>query len=142
MREQQSGSRKKRTPEEIQFFKRRSHRRMLDMQHHVLVCNGGCCQRRESEPVIRALREEVAAQDLEEQVRVTASAQCIGRCSDACALVVYPEATWYRGMTAARVPRLTREHLRHGRSIDEWTSYAMVDGRLQRSEAYVVDFEE
>jgi (2Fe-2S) ferredoxin len=35
-------------------------------------------------------------------------------------MVVYPEGTWYHGMTADRIPRLVREHLVEGRPIEEW----------------------
>ena len=35
-------------------------------------------------------------------------------------MVVYPEGTWYHGMTADRVPRFVQEHLVEGRPIVEW----------------------
>ncbi len=35
-------------------------------------------------------------------------------------LVVYPEGTWYHGMTAERIPRFVQEHLVEGRPVEEW----------------------
>ena len=35
-------------------------------------------------------------------------------------LVVYPEGTWYMGMTADRIPRFVQEHLAEGRPVEEW----------------------
>ena len=35
-------------------------------------------------------------------------------------VVVYPEGTWYSGMTTERIPLFVREHLVEGRPIAEW----------------------
>ena len=35
-------------------------------------------------------------------------------------MVVYPEGTWYHGMTAERIPRFIQEHLTEGKPIAEW----------------------
>jgi (2Fe-2S) ferredoxin len=35
-------------------------------------------------------------------------------------MVVYPEGTWYSGMTAERVPEFVRRHLAEGKPIEEW----------------------
>jgi (2Fe-2S) ferredoxin len=35
-------------------------------------------------------------------------------------LVVYPEGTWYHGMTKERIPRFVQEHLIDGKPIEEW----------------------
>jgi (2Fe-2S) ferredoxin len=35
-------------------------------------------------------------------------------------MVVYPEGTWYHGMTADRIPRFVQEHLVEGRPVEEW----------------------
>jgi (2Fe-2S) ferredoxin len=35
-------------------------------------------------------------------------------------MVVYPEGTWYHGMTADRIPHFVREHLLAGKPIEEW----------------------
>jgi (2Fe-2S) ferredoxin len=45
---------------------------------------------------------------------------CLRICCHGPTLVVYPEGTWYHGMTADRVPRFVQEHLVEGRPIHEW----------------------
>jgi (2Fe-2S) ferredoxin len=35
-------------------------------------------------------------------------------------MVVYPEGTYYYGMTADRIPRFVEEHLVGGKPIEEW----------------------
>ncbi len=47
-------------------------------------------------------------------------AGCLRICCQGPTLVVYPEGTWYHGMTADRIPRLVQEHLREGKPIAEW----------------------
>jgi (2Fe-2S) ferredoxin len=42
-------------------------------------------------------------------------------------MVVYPEGTWYHGMTAERIPRFVQEHLVEGKPIREWI---FADNRL------------
>jgi (2Fe-2S) ferredoxin len=35
-------------------------------------------------------------------------------------MVVYPEGTWYSGMTAERIPLFVQQHLIEGRPVWEW----------------------
>lgn len=46
--------------------------------------------------------------------------QCLRVCTQGPILVVYPEGTWYHGMTADRIPRFVQEHLVEGRPVREW----------------------
>jgi len=45
---------------------------------------------------------------------------CLRICCHGPTMVVYPEGTWYHGMTAERIPRCVREHLIEGRPVEEW----------------------
>ncbi|AMV26366.1 Ferredoxin, 2Fe-2S [Gemmata sp. SH-PL17] len=45
---------------------------------------------------------------------------CLRVCAGGPIMVVYPEGTWYSGMTADRIPRFVQEHLVEGRPIEEW----------------------
>jgi (2Fe-2S) ferredoxin len=45
---------------------------------------------------------------------------CLRVCAGGPILVVYPEGTWYAGMTADRIPRFVQEHLVDGKPIEEW----------------------
>ena len=35
-------------------------------------------------------------------------------------MVVYPEGTWYHGMTAERIPLFVRQHLVEDKPVEEW----------------------
>ena len=45
---------------------------------------------------------------------------CLRICCHGPTMVVYPEGTWYHGMTADRIPRFVQEHLIDGKPIREW----------------------
>ena len=47
-------------------------------------------------------------------------ANCLRVCVQGPIAVVYPEGTWYGGMTADRIPRFVQEHLIDGKPIEEW----------------------
>jgi (2Fe-2S) ferredoxin len=47
-------------------------------------------------------------------------AGCLRVCKDGPIAVVYPEGTWYAGITAECVPRLVEEHLVQGTPVKEW----------------------
>jgi (2Fe-2S) ferredoxin len=45
---------------------------------------------------------------------------CLRICCHGPTVVVYPEGTWYHGMTADRIPRFVQQHLLDGKPIQEW----------------------
>ena len=45
---------------------------------------------------------------------------CLRICVHGPTMVVYPEGTWYHGMTAERIPELVRRHLIEGKPVEEW----------------------
>ena len=45
---------------------------------------------------------------------------CLRICCHGPTMVVYPEGTWYRGMSADRMPRFVQEHLLANRPVGEW----------------------
>src|SRR6516225_2272138 len=45
---------------------------------------------------------------------------CLRICCHGPTMVVYPEGTWYSGMTAERIPEFVRRHLVEGRPVEEW----------------------
>jgi (2Fe-2S) ferredoxin/SAM-dependent methyltransferase len=91
-------------------------------RHHVFACEQRkpdglpCCASRGSLAVIEALRREVAAQGLLDAVQVTPCGS-IGLCEHGPNLVVYPEGTWYSGVTPDDVAEIVREHLGRGRPV-------------------------
>jgi len=95
---------------------------MQPFRYHVFVCDqqkpegAPSCGARGGLAVIEALRREVAAGGLERQVQVTACGS-LGLCESGPNVVVYPEGTWYSGVTPADAPELVEEHFRNGRPV-------------------------
>ena len=44
---------------------------------------------------------------------------CLRICEQGCIAVVYPEGTWYAGLTVEKLDRVIDEHLVHGRPVEE-----------------------
>jgi len=51
------------------------------------------------------------------RIRVN-SAGCLDQCSHGVAVVVYPEAVWYRGVTLDDVEEIVRTHLSGGTPVE------------------------
>ena len=45
---------------------------------------------------------------------------CLRICQGGPIAVVYPEGTWYQGLTADRIPLFVQQHLVEGRPVTEW----------------------
>jgi len=67
--------------------------------------------------VIEALRREVAAQQLTEQVQVTVCSS-LGLCERGPNMVVYPEGVWYSGIKPEDIPQIIRSHFIEGRPVE------------------------
>lgn len=90
---------------------------------HVFLCTGPrCC----TPEVGQAAWEELKKQHKDAGLATGANAcyrtkvGCLRICCHGPTMLVYPEGTWYHGMTAERIPRFVREHLLEGKPIDEW----------------------
>lgn len=95
---------------------------MQPFRLHVFVCDQqkpegvpGCAARG-SGKTLEALRREVAAKGLADEVQVTACGS-IGLCERGPNVVVYPEGTWYSGVLPPDVPEIVESHFRQGRPV-------------------------
>src|SRR5512135_721516 len=92
---------------------------MVVYPFHVFVCDQQkaegvpCCSARGSAAVIDALRSQIAAHKLLDEVQVTVCGS-LGLCERGPNLVVYPEGVWYSGVTPEDVPELVESHFRKG----------------------------
>ena len=90
---------------------------------HVFLCTGpNCCTPETGQTAWEALKEEIKERGLAAGPRACYRTKvgCLRICCHGPTMVIYPEGTWYHGMTADRIPRLVQEHLVEGRPIAEW----------------------
>lgn len=107
---------------------------LSDTEHHVLICNGGSCMRRQGEEVTQAIREELAIQGADAQIHTTRTL-CNGRCEDACVVIAYPEGIWYRGVTPELGRQIVKQHLLEGNPLPGQISYTYQNGFVRNGQA-------
>jgi (2Fe-2S) ferredoxin len=92
-------------------------------QRHVFLCTGPtCCVPEEGLAAWETLKKKVKDAGLGEGESICQRTKvgCLRICCQGPTLVVYPEGTWYQGMTADRIERFVQEHLVDGRPVQEW----------------------
>ena len=95
---------------------------MQPFKYHVLACDQKkpdgqpCCSARGSAEVLDALRREIGTAGLNDTVQLTTTSS-LGLCERGPNLVVYPDGTWYSGVTPADVKEIVREHFGAGRPV-------------------------
>lgn len=98
---------------------------MPKFQRHLFVCTNdrgpdnprGSCAQKGSRAIVEALKEAAYEHGLKRIVRVN-SAGCLDQCARGVTVVVYPEATWYGGVTLADVAELVERHLVRGETVE------------------------
>ena len=96
---------------------------MEPFRHHVYVCDQQkpegvpCCPARGSGKVIVALRREIAARGLADEVQVTVCGS-LGLCERGPNLVVYPEGVWYSAVRPEDVAEIVRRHFQEGQVVE------------------------
>ena len=92
---------------------------------HVFLCVGeSCCTAETGQAAWEVLKRELKDRNLSLAEGPAACYRtkvgCLRVCAGGPILVVYPEGTWYAGMTADRIPRFVQEHLVDGRPVADW----------------------
>jgi len=92
---------------------------------HVFMCTGPkCCTPEQGAESWESLKKEMKDRGLSltmgpnECYRTKVG--CLRVCAHGPVMVVYPEGTWYRGMTADRIPLFVTQHLEKGEPVKEW----------------------
>jgi (2Fe-2S) ferredoxin len=87
-------------------------------QRHVFLCTGvSCCPAEVGLAAWEALKQQIKDRQLDcHRTKVG----CLRICTAGPTVLVYPEGTWYHGMTADRIPRFVQQHLVEGRPVEEW----------------------
>ncbi len=92
-------------------------------RRHVFLCTGPrCCTPEMGLAAWEALKQELKDKNLltGPSACYRTKVGCLRICCHGPTMVVYPEGTWYYGMTPERIPRFVQEHLIEGRPIEEW----------------------
>jgi (2Fe-2S) ferredoxin len=90
---------------------------------HAFLCTGpSCCTSEEGFAAWEALKKSLQDAGLGSGPNACYRTKvgCLRICCHGPTMVVYPEGTWYHGMTADRIPRFVKQHLQEGRPIAEW----------------------
>jgi len=96
---------------------------MQPFHYHVFICDQKkpegvpCCPARGSAQTISALRKEVAARGLLDEVQITTCGS-LGLCERGPNLVVYPEGVWYSGVRPEDVRELVESHFIKGQPVE------------------------
>jgi len=90
---------------------------------HVFLCTGpNCCTPEDGLAAWEELKKQIKDANLAtgENACYRTKVGCLRICMHGPTMVVYPEGTWYHGMTKERIPRFVKEHLIEGKPIEEW----------------------
>lgn len=90
---------------------------------HVFLCTGpNCCTPEEGLKAWEALKQQIKDRNLGTGPNACYRTKvgCLRICCHGPTMVVYPEGTWYHGMTAERIPLLVQQHLVESQPIQEW----------------------
>jgi (2Fe-2S) ferredoxin len=98
---------------------------MPPYERHVFICENerpstdprGCCASKGSREIRARLKEKVRAAGFDDKVRIN-SAGCLDLCGLGVAVVVYPEGTWYGGVTTGDADELFQSHIVEGRPVE------------------------
>lgn len=92
---------------------------MKEYTRHILFCTGSDCDG-------KSLQKEAKQLLKKESVRVKCTrVGCLGACKKGPIVVVYPDGVWYRCPNKKALERITEEHVKGGKIVDEYVLYQM-----------------
>jgi (2Fe-2S) ferredoxin/predicted O-methyltransferase YrrM len=90
---------------------------------HVFVCHHKkpdgipCCWARGADNLLDALRREINARGLEDEVQITAC-ESLGLCEHGLNMIVYPEGVWYSGVKPEDAQEIVRSHFEEDTPVE------------------------
>jgi len=96
-----------------------------EYHRHVFLCTGDkCCTTEAGLAAWDVLKQELKDRKLSLSSGPNACYRtkvgCLRICQSGPVAVVYPEGTWYSGLTAERIPLFVQRHLVEGIPVREW----------------------
>lgn len=96
-----------------------------EYHRHVFLCTGDkCCTSEVGNAAWESLKRELKDRNLSLSTGPAACYRtkvgCLRICQGGPIAVVYPEGTWYSGLSADRIPLFVQQHLVDGKPIEEW----------------------
>lgn len=87
---------------------------------HLLVCTGPRCTQGEAELLFQQIGEKLKAHGLDQgEIRVKRTrCNCFAVCQAGPIVVLYPDGTWYFGVTPAVLDRILLEHVKNGKPVE------------------------
>jgi (2Fe-2S) ferredoxin len=95
---------------------RAEKKQLTTMTRHVLVCVDDDCDG--SSKLAKHFKKAIAAAGIRASVS-TSKVKCLGICKGGPIVLVYPEGTWYAGVTDTVVDRIVDQHLNRGEPVAE-----------------------
>ncbi len=89
------------------------------IRNHILVCGGTGCTSSGSKAVTQALNEELAKNNLQDEVKVVTTG-CFGLCALGLIMIVYPEGAFYSRIEPDMIPEIVSEHIIKGRVVKKY----------------------
>jgi (2Fe-2S) ferredoxin len=92
-------------------------------QRHVLLCTGpNCCAPEDGLKAWETLKQQIKQHNLGsgDHACYRTKVGCLRICCQGPTMVVYPEGTWYHGMTADKIPPFVQQHLVDDKPVEEW----------------------
>ncbi len=83
---------------------------------HILVCGGTGCTSNKSLKIVEALKQEIKANNLENDVKVVVTG-CFGLCAKGPIVVIYPEGTFYHSVSVDDAKAIISEHIMQGKKV-------------------------
>lgn len=90
---------------------------------HVFLCTGPtCCTPEEGMAAWAVLKQQLKDHQLTAGPNACYRTKvgCLRICCHGPTMVVYPEGTWYHGMSAERIPLFVQQHLVENKPVEEW----------------------
>ena len=93
--------------------------------NHLLVCTGPRCTQGEGELLFQQIGEKLQAHGLDRgDIGVKRTrCNCLGVCQAGPLVVLYPDGTWYYGVTPEVLDRILVEHVKNGRPVEAHRFY-------------------